>query len=49
MKPCEIWIEQCEATKQIEAEFGMVFSIRVSSLRTVFLSNGHVFRRMGAG
>jgi len=22
MKPCEIWIEQCEATKQIEAEFG---------------------------
>ena len=22
MKPCEIWIEQCEATRQIEAEFG---------------------------
>ena len=22
MRPCEIWIEQCEATKQIEAEFG---------------------------
>ncbi len=22
MEPCEIWIEQCEATKQIEAEFG---------------------------
>jgi hypothetical protein len=22
MKRCEIWIEQCEATKQIEAEFG---------------------------
>jgi hypothetical protein len=22
MKPCEIWIEQCEAARQIEAEFG---------------------------
>ena len=22
MKPCEIWIEQCKATRQIEAEFG---------------------------
>ena len=22
MKPCEIWIEQCEATRMIEAEFG---------------------------
>ena len=22
MKPCEIWIEQCEATRQIEDEFG---------------------------
>src|SRR6516164_10711073 len=22
MKHCEIWIEQCEATRQIEAEFG---------------------------
>jgi len=22
MEPCEIWIEQCEATRQIEAEFG---------------------------
>jgi hypothetical protein len=22
MKPCEIWIEQCEASRQIEAEFG---------------------------
>ena len=22
MRPCEIWIEQCEATRQIEAEFG---------------------------
>ena len=22
MKPCEIWIEQCEATRQIEVEFG---------------------------
>ena len=22
MRPCEIWIEQCEAIKQIEAEFG---------------------------
>jgi hypothetical protein len=22
MKPCEIWIEQVEATRQIEAEFG---------------------------
>ena len=22
MKPYEIWIEQCEATRQIEAEFG---------------------------
>jgi len=22
MKPCEIWIEQCEATRQIEAKFG---------------------------
>ncbi len=22
MKPCEIWIEQCEAIRQIEAEFG---------------------------
>ena len=22
MEPCETWIEQCEATKQIEAEFG---------------------------
>jgi hypothetical protein len=23
MKPCKIWIEQCEATKTIEAEFGI--------------------------
>ncbi len=22
MKPCEIWIEQCDAARQIEAEFG---------------------------
>ena len=22
MRPCEIWIEQCEAARQIEAEFG---------------------------
>jgi hypothetical protein len=22
VRPCEIWIEQCEAAKQIEAEFG---------------------------
>jgi hypothetical protein len=22
MKPCEIWIEQCEAARRIEAEFG---------------------------
>jgi hypothetical protein len=22
VRPCESWIEQCEATKQIEAEFG---------------------------
>jgi hypothetical protein len=22
MEPCEIWIEQCEATDQMEAEFG---------------------------
>jgi hypothetical protein len=22
MQPCEIWIEQCEAARQIEAEFG---------------------------
>jgi hypothetical protein len=22
MNPCEIWIEQCEAARQIEAEFG---------------------------
>ena len=22
MRPCESWIEQCEASKQIEAEFG---------------------------
>ncbi len=22
MRPCEIWIEQCEATRQIEAELG---------------------------
>jgi hypothetical protein len=22
MKPCEIWIEQCNAARQIEAEFG---------------------------
>jgi hypothetical protein len=22
MKPCELWIEQCEAARQIEAEFG---------------------------
>jgi hypothetical protein len=22
MKPCEIWIEQCEAARQIETEFG---------------------------
>ena len=34
MKPCEIWIEQCEATRQIEAEFGTQNALATSSGRS---------------